>query len=95
MEVMLKVDTFEFQKYGTLEGRLLHISKDSIEHESLGLVYETLIEPLTTSLIVNGKETSISPGMGITSEIKVGKRRIIEFFIYPVIKYLDEGTKVR
>ncbi|OPY81095.1 MAG: hypothetical protein A4E64_00068 [Syntrophorhabdus sp. PtaU1.Bin058] len=26
---------------------------------------------------------------------KVGKRRIIEFFIYPLIKYLDEGIKVR
>jgi hypothetical protein len=25
----------------------------------------------------------------------VGKRRIIEVFIYPLIKYLDEGVSVR
>jgi hemolysin D len=28
-------------------------------------------------------------------EIKVGKRRVIEFFIYPLIKYLDEGMSIR
>ena len=32
--------------------------------------------------------------MSVTEEIKVGKRRIIEFFIYPLIKYLDEGISV-
>lgn len=31
----------------------------------------------------------------VASKIKVGKRRIIEFFIYPLIKYLDEGVSVR
>jgi hemolysin D len=34
----------------------------------------------------------VEPG---AAEIKVGKRRVIEFFIYPIIKYLDEGIKVR
>ena len=29
------------------------------------------------------------------AEIKVGKRRVIEFFIYPIIQYLDEGLSVR
>jgi hemolysin D len=26
---------------------------------------------------------------------RFGKRRIIEFFIYPLVKYLDEGISVR
>ena len=37
----------------------------------------------------------IGSGMTVTAEIKVEHRRIIEFFIYPIIKYLDEGLKVR
>ena len=41
------------------------------------------------------KLTPIISGMSLTAEIKVGKRRIIEFFVYPIIKYLDEGIKVR
>jgi hypothetical protein len=34
-------------------------------------------------------------GMSFTAEIKVGRRRVIEFFIYPIIEYLDEEIKVR
>ena len=41
------------------------------------------------------KEENIRTGMSLTAEINVGKRRIIEFFIYPLIKYLDEGMSVR
>jgi hemolysin D len=95
MDVSLKVDTFEFQKYGILEGELLQVSRDSIENQRMGLVYEVYVKPLQTTLVVDGKETAISTGMSITAEIKVGKRRIIEFFIYPLIKYWDEGISVR
>ena len=61
----------------------------------MGLVYEAYVKPLQTTLVVDGKETTISTGMSISAEIKVGKRRIIEFFIYPLIKYWDEGISVR
>lgn len=95
MPVSIKIDTFEFQKYGIIDGELLHVSQDSFEDERLGLLYETLVRPARTSLQVEGRTTDIRTGMGATAEIKVGKRRIIEFFIYPLIKYLDEGTSVR
>ena len=60
-----------------------------------GLVYEVYVTPLQTTLMVEGQETPITTGMGVTVEMKTGKRRIIEFFIYPMIKYLDEGISVR
>jgi len=95
MNVSIKIDTFEFQKYGIIDGELTHVSKDSIEDQQMGLMYETLVRPEKISLMVDGQETEITNGMGVTAEIKVGKRRIIEFFIYPLIRYLDEGIKVR
>lgn len=95
MEASIKVDAYDFQKYGTLDGRVLQISKDSIEDKNLGLVYEAYVSPLKTTLVVDGKETPLSTGMSVTAEVRVGKRRIIEFFIYPLIKYLDEGISVR
>jgi hemolysin D len=33
--------------------------------------------------------------MGITAEVKIGKRRVVNFFIYPLIRYMDEGMSVR
>ena len=95
MKVSIKIDTFEFQKYGVIDGELTHVSQDSIEDPQMGLLYETLVRPEWISLLVDGRETEIKTGMGVTAEIKVGKRRIIEFFIYPLIRYLDEGIKVR
>lgn len=95
MDAGIKVDTFNFQKYGLLKGKVKQISRDSLEDEKLGLVYEVYVTPEETTLMVEGVETQIAVGMSVTVEIKVGKRRIIEFFIYPVIKYLDEGISVR
>lgn len=95
MAVSIKIDTFSFQKYGTIDGKIIQVSKDSIEDERLGLVYEVYIAPEKNTLMVDGVKMPISAGMSVTAEVKVGKRRIIEFFIYPLIKYLDEGISVR
>ena len=95
MEAAIKIDTFDFQKYGLLHGKVKHIADDAIEDEKLGPVYEITIDPKETTLKVEGKELTINPGMSVTAELKVGKRRVIEFFIYPMIKYLDEGLSVR
>lgn len=95
MEAAVKIDTFDFQKYGLLHGKVRHIADDAIEDEKLGPVYEIAITPSDTTLKGEGKTLSIHPGMSVTAELKVGKRRVIEFFIYPMIKYLDEGLSVR
>lgn len=95
MDVSIKVDTFNFQKYGILKGIVTIVGVNSIEDERLGPVYEVYIRPEDTTLMVEGKEQSIKSGMSSTNEINIGKRRIIEFFVYPLIKYLDESIKVR
>ena len=95
MDVSVKVDTFNFQKYGILKGLVTLVAVNSIEDEKLGPVYEVYIKPENKTLMVEGKEQTIKSGMSTTNEINIGKRRIIEFFIYPLIKYLDESIKVR
>lgn len=95
MPASIKIDTFSFQKYGMIEGRVKTVSKNSIEDEKLGRVYEVYITPLSHTLKVEGKDEEVRTGMSLNAEINVGKRRIIEFFIYPLIKYLDEGLSVR
>jgi hemolysin D len=34
-------------------------------------------------------------GMTVQADITTEQRRVIDFFLSPVIKYLDEGMKVR
>lgn len=98
MSATLKVDTFDFQKYGTLPGRVEQVSSDSRavdEQNKEQTVYKVIVNPEKTFLLVEGKPASIRSGMTITTEIKIGKRHIIEFFINPLIKSLDESVKLR
>jgi hemolysin D len=103
---IVKVDTFDFQKYGTIEGKVQVINPYSMEekdnkdkpneaeNESGGypVKVKMLAETLKTK---NGDVHKIKPGMSVTAEVNIGKRRVIEFFLFPVIRYLDEGLKVR
>lgn len=95
MPVLVKIDTFDFQKYGMINAVVKKVSKDSVEDQRLGQVYDVYITPLNKTLMVEGRETPISTGMSLTAEIKVNKRRIIEFFIYPMIKYWNQAIQVR
>ena len=105
---VIKVDTFDFQKYGTIEGTVEAVNpysmedKDNkdkeknkdMENESGGYAMRVkmLAETLKTK---NGDVYKVKPGMTVTAEVNVSKRRVIEFFLFPVIRYLDEGLKVR
>ena len=94
-EVAVKIDTFSFQKYGLLHGNIIEISKDAIEDEKLGLIYEIKIKPKSLDIKVDGETKRLEIGMSVIAEVKTGKRRVIELFIYPIIKYMDEGLSVR
>jgi hemolysin D len=109
MPVIIKLDTFDFQKYGTLKGKVSQIPPSSYisqsenpnnaaqnkEKESQGPVYLIDVMPLEHSLKVDGKTEKLSNGLSVTTELKIGKRKIIEFFIYPLIKHWNEGVSVR
>lgn len=112
MPVTVKIDTFDFQKYGTIEGKVMQVAHDSKPISALSngspmqnpnspvnpaqeAMYTVIIQPLNNHLMVNGNKQFLTTGLSLTSEINVGKRKIIEFFIYPIIQHLDEGLSVR
>ena len=94
MTALLKIDTFDFQKYGFIHAKLNKLSTSSIDRENVGLVYEAELLLESNYLLYQGKKKLLKPGMTVTAELKVGKRRLIEFFIYPAIKYFDEGMSI-
>jgi len=94
IEALLKIDTFDFQKYGFIDAKLMKISTSSVERENVGLVYEAEMILESNHLLYNGKKKLLKPGMTVTAEMKVGKRKLIEFFIYPAIKYFNEGMSI-
>lgn len=94
-EVAVKVDTFNFTKYGLLNGRLTSVSEDAMQDENLGLVYSARVQLEQEGLTVNERFLRLSPGMSVTAEVKTGTRRLIEFFLSPLLRYQQESLGER
>ncbi|BDU51507.1 HlyD family type I secretion periplasmic adaptor subunit [Haliovirga abyssi] len=92
--VDIKLDTFPFQKYGSIKGNIIYISSDIIEDKKLGAIYKAKIKLQKTTINVNGKAIKLLPGMNLSADIKIGKRRVIEFFLSPLMK-VPESLKLR
>jgi len=94
-DVEIKIDSFPFTKYGTIKGIVRNISGDAIKDDKLGLVYSSRLTLLDNKIIADGQVIPLKPGMSVTAEIKTGKRRVIEYLLSPVMKYLDESMRER
>lgn len=91
----VKVETFQFTKYGTLGAELTSVSHDAISDEQRGLIYASRVRMARTSLDVDGAEVRLSPGMAVTVEVKTGQRRVIEYFLAPLLRHTDESLRER
>ncbi|WP_082865112.1 MULTISPECIES: HlyD family type I secretion periplasmic adaptor subunit [unclassified Oleiphilus] len=91
----VKVDTFNFTKYGLIDAEIKSISDDAIQDENLGLVYSARVALAKEQLVVEGREVKLSPGMSVMAEVKTGKRRLIEYFLSPLLRYKQESLGER
>jgi hemolysin D len=91
----VKVDTFNFTKYGLIDAEVVDISNDAVEDQQLGWVFKMRLTLDRDSIAVEEKLVKLSPGMAITAEVKTGKRRLIEFFLSPLLRYKQESVRER
>ena len=94
-DVEIKVDTFTFTKYGVVTGKVVSISDDAIEDERLGLVYSARIQLTESQIAVGNRIVSLSPGMSIKAEVKTDKRKVIDYFLSPLQRHVDESLVER
>jgi hemolysin D len=93
--VTVKVETFTFTRYGTIEGEIINVSNDAIEDQKLGLIYSSRIRLKSDHVQVNGRRVALSPGMRVTAEIKTDQRRVIDYFLSPLTRSLNESLRER
>jgi hemolysin D len=91
----IKIETFLYTKYGTLHGKVTHVSNDAINDEKRGLIYSSRIKLPHTTMQVENKQVNLTPGMAVSVEIKTGRRRVIEYFLSPLIEHVGESLRER
>lgn len=94
-EAAIKVETFPFTKYGLVDAEILNVSNDATPDEKLGLVYAMRVKMFQTTMNVKEKIINLSPGMAVTVEVNLGKRRLIEYLLSPLLRYKDESVRER
>ena len=94
-DVRIKLNAYPFQKFGTLNGKVRNISENTLQKQQSQIP----VSYYRARIVVSGhldhvkKNFRLIPGMEAQAEIKTGKRRIIEYLIYPLIKALDESIR--
>lgn len=94
-QVDIKVDSFPYTRYGTLQGIIKHISLDAVDDAKQGLVFPARIRLLNDRSATDipfgclkGEGCKapfrLSAGMSVKAEIKTGRRRVIDYLISPL-----------
>ena len=94
-QVEVKIDAFPFTKYGIIPAEVTDLSNDAINDEVKGLVYKAKVTLKESRIRVDQKWVNLSPGMTVTAEVKTGTRRLIEFFLAPLLRYRQESIRER
>jgi HlyD family secretion protein len=98
--VRVKFDAFPFQKFGTGSGSIRTISRDAYpagakdgKESSAPPVFHARVALADTNLRGLTESVRFLPGMTVSAEIKVGRRKVVSYFLYPLLRGLDSAIK--
>lgn len=94
----VKFDAYPFQKHGTLDAELRTISEDAFRREAaagtgMDAFYTSRIRLKSSRLNKMPERAKLLPGMTATAEIVVGKRSVISYLLWPLMKAVDESIR--
>lgn len=97
-EAHIKLDAYPYQRHGGLTGELRTLSEDAFRRESdpsagLDSFYTSRIHLKTTRLRTMQEHARLLPGMTVSAEILVGKRSVISYLVWPLIRALNESIR--
>jgi hemolysin D len=98
-EARVKLEAWPFQKHGTLSGKVRTVSDDTFTPDpkkdgQQRPYYKARVEvTAATELRDVPRSFRLIPGMAVTAEIKAGDRTILSYFLYPLLRGLDESIR--
>ena len=99
MEAEVKVETFNFQKFGMIKADVEEISADAANEPNDVEKYKKfklILKPTEKNTVdVFGEEVPLAVGMNVSAEIKIKEKRIVDFFLDPFRRYTSEALRER
>jgi adhesin transport system membrane fusion protein len=92
---VVKITTYDFARYGGLDGKVIYLSADSHTDERGNTFFRVISQTDKTFLGSGPGEFPIAPGMQATVDIHTGDRSVMEYLIKPVLKLKTEAFRER
>ncbi len=95
-KAIIKVTTYDYSRYGGLDGTVLQIGADTLTHSKSGYsYYEVDIKTKKNYLGDHELDYPISSGMEASIEIHTGTRTVFEYLLKPFLKIKNEAFQER
>ena len=92
--VKIQLNALPAQKHGELKGKLIYVSADTIDKDvdgKPGNFYRARAQITENELKDIPPGFNLMPGMKVSGKFRVGQRRLITYFIYPLIRTLGNS----
>lgn len=89
MRTTVKLTAYDYTIYGSLKGKVLHVSSDTFEDMNARdpePYYKALISVDSTSLNGAAKKIDIRPGMIADVELHIGQKTVLRYLLKPLFK---------
>jgi hemolysin D len=95
--VINKVETYDFTRYGYIEGKVLWVGTDAVQDPKLGAVFPVRIglAQTHTPTAVNSRLGEVKAGMAVTADIRTDERRLLGYLVAPMLRYQQESLRER
>lgn len=93
MPVIVKISTYDFLRYGALEGTVTQISAKSDIDENGAPYFRLLIETEADHLENGDEILPISSGMEAITDIHIGRQPVWRYIIQPILKLKTEAFR--
>lgn len=94
--VKVKVSSYDFVRYGAVEGRLEYVSATTYVDEQNGQpYYKGMVSLPRTYLGENPSENRILPGMTVQADIVTGEKTLLQYLLKPIYVSLAHAFRER
>ncbi|MBL4612803.1 MAG: HlyD family type I secretion periplasmic adaptor subunit [Emcibacter sp.] len=94
-EVLLKIDTYNYARYGSITSNLNHVSASSFLDERGDTYFKGLIELPHNYIGTDPKSNRITSGMTVVADIQTGKKTLLQYLVKPINNALDTSFRER
>lgn len=99
-KAIVRLTSFDFSIYGSLEGEVTEVSPDSIANEKGEAFYHVKVKTKQTKVTREGhtcagKDCDVMPGMQATVDIVTGQKTVMTYLTKPFMKAAGEAMRER